>query len=104
MSMAWVRNDGDGRLRVSGELLFESVMDMVDDQALDATDLPSPLIVDLSGVERADSAALALLVEWHSRLAAKNIEMQVQALPAGLQHLLEIGGLDAVLNVRTTES
>lgn len=97
MSLAWVRRESAGRLRVSGELVFESVMDILDDPALDASDLAEEVVVDLSGVERADSSAMALLMEWCQRLAARKIRMRVASLPTGVCELIDLGGMEDLL-------
>lgn len=63
-----------------------------------ALDRPLPegdFVVDMSGVTEADSAALALLLEWLRRTGGKRFV--VQGAPAGLQSLVQLYGLDEIL-------
>ncbi|MDH3871274.1 MAG: STAS domain-containing protein, partial [Gammaproteobacteria bacterium] len=60
---AVIETAAEGRWRLSGELGFGTVSRMLKESRagfLDAGDIE----VDLSGVTRADSAGLALLIEW----------------------------------------
>lgn len=60
------------------------------------------LIVDLSGVTRTDSAALALLVGWmrQARRARKHIEFQ--HLPEKLLATARVAGVETILVPRAT--
>lgn len=52
-------------------------------------------VVDMAGVTDADSAALALLLEWLRRTGSKRFV--IQGVPAGLQSLIQLYGLDEIL-------
>ena len=52
-----------GRYALNGCLSFKTVDRLLRDSA-SLFSSAAPLVVDLSGVERTDSAGLALLVEW----------------------------------------
>jgi phospholipid transport system transporter-binding protein len=57
------------------------------------------LILDLAQVERADSAGLALLIEWLRRAEAANCKLRFTNIPAPVQTLIRINGLqDALLD------
>ena len=67
MADAAITREGDGRLAIHGELSFASVPAVWTQwQALD--DGQGALAVDLSDVQRSDSAGLALLIECLRRL------------------------------------
>jgi phospholipid transport system transporter-binding protein len=63
MSEFELQDSGNGRFRLTGEMSFETA-----ERILRASEEPfeqhTRLEVDLSGVTRADSAGLALLLEW----------------------------------------
>ena len=56
---------------------------------------PSSWVVDLSRVEQADSAGLAVLLEWLRRSRAAGGGMSLQAVPPGLASLADLYDLDA---------
>jgi len=57
------------------------------------------VVVDLSGVERANSAGLALLLEWLEVAHAGGLSLSYVHLPESLQRLAAVSNLDAVLPV-----
>ena len=63
MSNFELQDLGEGRFSLSGEMSFKTA-----ESILEASEAPfeehTRLEVDLSGVEKADSAGLALLLEW----------------------------------------
>jgi phospholipid transport system transporter-binding protein len=87
---------GEG-LRVEGDLTFATV------GALLAASRPlfsageATLRVDLSGVGHADSAGLALLIEWLRLARAAGRELRFQAVPGQMQAIAAASGLTDVL-------
>jgi phospholipid transport system transporter-binding protein len=83
---------------VVGALTFETVPSLY----LNASGWfagPDDLIIDLSKVERADSAGLALLIEWLRHAQTENIKLRYANIPEPVQTLIRINGLqDALLN------
>ena len=60
------------------------------------------LILDLAQVERADSAGLALLIEWLRRAKAAKCTLRFTNIPTPVQTLIRINGLqDALLDTRS---
>ena len=55
------------------------------------------LILDLAQVERADSAGLALLIEWLRRAKATNCKLRFANIPEPVQTLIRINGLQGAL-------
>ena len=84
-------------LRVEGDLTFATVTALLN--------ASSPLFasgagggeVDLSGVGRADSAGLALLIEWSRLARAAGYELRFQAVPAQMQAIAAASGLTDIL-------
>lgn len=55
------------------------------------------VVVDLSAVNEADSAALALLLDWLRMARAHGRRLEVRALPPGLRSLAGLYGVDELL-------
>ena len=53
--------------------------------------------IDLAGVSRADSAGLALLLDWLRQTRAQGRKITFEHLPAQLQAIVNVSGLDEVL-------
>lgn len=83
---------------VTGALTFETVPDLYRNSAswfAGAGDLT----IDLTQVDRTDSAGLALLIEWLRRAQAANRRLRFTNIPTQVQTLIRINGLqDALLN------
>ena len=58
---------------------------------------PRRLAVDLAGVTRVDSAAMALLLEMHRLASAADSSLSLQHVPAALRNLIHICELDPIL-------
>jgi len=83
---------------VAGALTFETVPDLYRSSA-SWFEGRGELILDLAQVERTDSAGLALLIEWLRRAQAANRTLRFANIPAQVQTLIRINGLqDALLN------
>ncbi|WP_440996870.1 STAS domain-containing protein [Arhodomonas sp. SL1] len=89
---------GEGALRVTGELDFDSV-------ALLPAALPGSgdAVVDLSAVERADSAGLALLLEWVRVARAAGRQVRFRGIPRQLLAIARVSGVDAILPLEDNE-
>jgi len=85
----------DGRVVVRGELSFSTV------PALAAAPWPAttddPVTVDLAGVRRADSAGLALLLEWARAARRQGRPIRFVHTPEQLRSLARVTGVDAIL-------
>jgi phospholipid transport system transporter-binding protein len=81
---------------VVGALTFETVPDLyqISSGWFEGT---GELILDLAQVERTDSAGLALLIEWLRRAQAANRTLRFANIPAPVQTLIRINGLQDAL-------
>jgi phospholipid transport system transporter-binding protein len=87
--------DADG-YKVAGNLVFETVRDILR-QSASAFASNGQLSIDLSQVRNADSAGLALLIEWY-RLAEKaKRPLRFTGTPKQLLALAKISDVDEVL-------
>jgi len=95
MAAAMAERDG-ATLRVSGELNFESVAELWRATGpLFATDPPTR--IDLGGVSHANSAGVALLVEWMAQTRRRQRELVFLNVPAQMRAIIQVADLDAVL-------
>lgn len=97
MSVARIENgDRQGRLRLSGELTYATVPEL--SRSLEPTLKQWPrLCVDLSGLDRVDSAGLALLVEWTRLAHALGHPLEFIEAPQQLLTIARVSGLDRTL-------
>lgn len=87
---------GEGRFALEGELVFATVR-ALDRAARKAFDGAAQVEVDLAGVTRCDSAALALLLEWTGRAKRAGTGLRFRALPASLLSIAAISEVDELL-------
>lgn len=91
-------NENASTRTVVGALTFETVPDLYRNSA-NWFQSAGELTLDLAQVERTDSAGLALLIEWLRCAKAANLTLRFANIPAQVQTLLRINGLqDALLH------
>lgn len=84
------------RLHLSGELSFHTVPDLWRQTRELFKGCPT-LTIDLSGVERSDSAGLALLVEWMREAARCGTELRFVNMPTQMLAIARVSSLDRIL-------
>jgi phospholipid transport system transporter-binding protein len=99
MSGAWIVPGGHARLDVEGVLDFDTVMPLVDESRRYFAGEHRRLEVDLRGVCRANSAGLALLLEWLELAQERGISLRFRNLPESLARLASITNLTGLLPV-----
>ena len=98
MSVAALVENGAGRWLLQGELDFESVPAVL--RHAGARMLGKDrLEVDLKAVTRADSAGLALLVEWLRESETAGNEIVFINVPPQLLSIARVCGLDEILSL-----
>ncbi len=88
-----------GHLTVEGELTFATVTELWKDSQPRLRRATDSLIIDLSGVSRADSAALGLLVEWCRLGAGSGLSLSFIHLPPRLRTMVSAYNLDPLLPI-----
>ena len=63
--------------------------------------LPKTGIVDLSGLDGVDSAAVAVLLAWRRRAAAEGVELSFTGVPASLAALAELYDVEELISRKT---
>ena len=91
---------GGGRFEVHGNLTFESATRMLEQSKLLFAE-HNRIHVDLSGVRDADSAGLALLIEWLSWARRSEREIDYEGLPERLAAIAEISEVSELVGART---
>ena len=84
-----------GYLPLEGPLTVRTVPAMLEIGRRRAAE--GDLVVDFSAVEEADSAALALLLDWLRVSRAAGHRLQLKALPQGLATLAALYDIDTLL-------
>jgi phospholipid transport system transporter-binding protein len=87
-----------GRVTVAGELTFATARDarQLGVLVLEASGA-GRIVIDCSGVTRADSAGLAVLLDWLAWGRRKSRALSLQNLPASLLAIARISELDGLL-------
>jgi phospholipid transport system transporter-binding protein len=82
---------------ISGEMTFQSVPQFLlhTDEWLKSN--ASKITIDLAGVTHADSAGLALLIEWLQRARAAQRAIVFTHMPDQMRELARVNGLEQVL-------
>ena len=81
-----------GHWRLTGELDFQTVVDLRK-RLRQALEPGASLTLDLDGVKRANSAGLALLLQWHEDAQRSGAALTIRKPPPAL---LELAGLSNV--------
>ncbi len=98
MSGAALSELGPGNLALVGELDFDSVASLLE-QGLAKLNSADALVLDLSGVTRANSAGLALLLEWLEQGRRRGVDLRFANLPASLVDIARISNATDLLPV-----
>lgn len=96
MSEASIKLNNKGRLEIHGDLSFASVPELWR-QCCARFSERDTLDIDLSGVQRSDSAGLALLVECQRRAHRLGKALRFFNIPAQMLAIARVSSLDQVL-------
>jgi len=88
---------GGGRFALGGSLTFSTVAQVLK-ESLDLFENHTQLEVDLAGVEQADSAGLALLLEWVNWAKYSVREIRFLNLPESVMAMARISHVDDFLS------
>ena len=90
---------GEGRYRLSGELSIDTVPEVLR-HAKHLFDGPGPVQVDLGGVTRADSAGVALLVDWRTEAQRRKQQIVFTQVPSQMLAIARISGVAELLDLK----
>jgi len=96
MSDVRLEDTGNGTWRLAGELGFATVTGLLQDTPASFS-ANGDIKIDLSGVTRADSAGLALLVEWLRESVKAGRSITFLHMPAQMLSIARVSGLADIL-------
>ena len=102
MSVRLEHSDEAGGFRLIGELNAASVPALERDSSPAFAGKPQ-LTIDLGAVSRADSAGLALLVEWVRWARSRGQQIRYRGVPEQMSKIIRVSGLDNVLPIARDE-
>ncbi|HEX5314492.1 MAG TPA: STAS domain-containing protein [Gammaproteobacteria bacterium] len=88
--------EGEGRFRVEGEVVFATVMKLLEDGEA-AFAGSSRIEIDLGGVTRINTAGLGLVIEWLRRARHEGQTITIRRPPATLLALAQICEAQTIL-------
>ena len=88
----------DGVYRLAGALVFETVSDVLARSAA-LFESEVDIEIDLGAVVRADSAGLALLVEWLRRAKKQQHKVVFRNMPEQMTAIAGLVGVDEMLSL-----
>ena len=89
-----------GDLRIEGDLTAEGVGALLETLPVDG----GVHHVSLAGVDRVDSAGLALLIEWQRRLQDGQGALELEAVPESLMRLARISSVATLLGLEAKDA
>jgi phospholipid transport system transporter-binding protein len=90
----------DGRYAIRGQLTFQTVPRFFEHTREMLGTGHGPVTVDLAGVTLADSAGIALLVEWQQQARAANRALAFANLPEQVRKVIRVSGLQQAFDIR----
>lgn len=94
-----LKQTGDGQIQLTGELSFKTVPAFFAANR-DIIKLANhELYIDLDGISRADSAGIALLIEWQRQAQHENRSISFHNIPAQLLAIARLSGVESILNL-----
>lgn len=98
MAEARFTDRGGGNWLLEGELSFATVPTVLRHAGADMRGV-ARIQVDLKGVTRADSAGLALLVEWLRESERAGVPISFVNVPVQLLSIARVSGLEKILSL-----
>ena len=93
-----VESDTLGTLRVSGAISYSNAASAL-------ARMPQPgrkggtMDIDLSALEKSDSATLAVLIAWAARASREGVTLRYIRVPQGLRNLAKLSSVDQMLGM-----
>ncbi len=100
MNRLTIVKEAPGRFIVDGDLTFAS-LDKKTVNSFAFLTSGKEVIMDLGGVGNADSAGLALLIEWLKYSRSKRVQLHLRNIPEAILNIAKLSGLD-ICNYFTT--
>lgn len=98
MNEARLESVGAGRFRLDGELSFETVPALVP-RGRSLFEADGEVSLDLAAVKRADSAGVALLIEWRREAQRRERAIRFENIPPQMRAIARLSSVDELLAV-----
>ncbi len=89
----------DGRYAIRGKLTFQTVPQFFAHTQEILVAGNGPVTVDLAGVTLADSAGIALLVEWRQEARAAGRTLAFANIPEQVRKIIHVSGLQQAFDI-----
>jgi phospholipid transport system transporter-binding protein len=96
VSQSGVNVRADGVFEIDGRMTFQTAPDLLPKSAQWLNGAAGAVTIDLGSVTLADSAGLALMLEWLEQARAAQRELTFVSLPEQMQRLVKVSGLEDV--------
>lgn len=90
---------GAGVFELSGRLTFQTVPRFQEHVGILLQGNAQPVTIDMQGVTLADSAGLALMIEWLQRARAVQRQIVFANIPEQVSQLIRVNGLTQVFEI-----
>ena len=91
-------NNNETNILIKGDLSFVSVPDIYN-RTKNCFENAKHIQVDLHDVQRTDSAAMALILEWHRLAKENNSQITLNNIPAMLKRIASVSDLEEFIPV-----
>ncbi|TCK07317.1 STAS domain-containing protein [Marinobacterium mangrovicola] len=92
--MTKVEQKEEGVIAITGDLLFSSIMAVRKELESRLKNVSGQVVLDLAGVARADSSALALWLNCRRLGERQGFELSLRNIPEGMESIADLVGLD----------
>ncbi len=99
MNTLSIVNEGAGRFIVDGDLTFQTI-DKKTANGFGFIATAKDITMDFGGVGNADSAGLALMLEWIKQASRKGVQLHFKNIPEQLLNLAKLSGLNNLSHFR----
>jgi phospholipid transport system transporter-binding protein len=99
MSDSSIHTGEDGTVHLGGEMNFVSTPGIYRELEGRFKSSDSALIIDLAGINHADSSGLALLLEWQAMAHKLDRRLHITNAPASLLRLAKLCEADKLLDI-----
>ncbi|MCU7906185.1 MAG: STAS domain-containing protein [Candidatus Thiodiazotropha sp. (ex Epidulcina cf. delphinae)] len=97
MSITRVERDGAFHFHVQGDMTFDSVKGLLQ-QSAGLFSSVEELQIDLTRVDRADSAGLALVLEWLAQAAERKAGVVFTGMPGSIHSIARLCQVESLLD------
>jgi phospholipid transport system transporter-binding protein len=95
---------GEGKFRIEGNLDYNTVKQLLDQDSSLFSQNSEHITIDLGGIDRTTSVGLALMLEWLRQARSKNKSIQFINVPEQILAMARISQLETILQLVNPET